>query len=177
MTTKAARELKRTITIGRTKHGGIVEITAALSADGRFSAQGSVWNHVHSDITSGGQNLDHIAEEVAQWVAGGREALATVRAWWQRWHLNDMRAGCEHQRAGGWAERPIDPSKPLNSYGKHFPGQRQDSWNMLTWVPRGEHPEGLLSHPCPTCGYKYGSQWLKEEIPADVQANMRAFLS
>jgi hypothetical protein len=21
---------------------------------------------------------------------------------WDRWHLNDMRAGCEHQRAAGW---------------------------------------------------------------------------
>jgi hypothetical protein len=27
---------------------------------------------------------------------------------------------------------------------------------------------GLLSKPCPVCGYKYGTAWLFEEIPADV---------
>lgn len=85
---------------------------------------------------------------------------------WKRWHLNDMRPGCEHQR--GWEERPIDPSKPLGIYGRHFKGQRQDSWNMLTWVRRDEHPEGLLSFPCPTCGYKYGTRWLREEVPQEV---------
>jgi hypothetical protein len=52
---------------------------------------------------------------------------------WNRWHLNDMKSGCEHQRALGWT-----------SYD--------------------EHP----SEPCPVCGYKYGSAWLREEVPADV---------
>lgn len=89
---------------------------------------------------------------------------------WERWHLNDIRAGCEHQRAEGWNKRPIDPTKPLNSYGKHYEGQRFASWNMLTWVPESEHPEGLLSRPCPTCGYKYGTKWLTEEVPEDVIA-------
>jgi hypothetical protein len=87
---------------------------------------------------------------------------------WRRWHLNDMRAGCAHQRAEGWDRRPIDPSKPTTAYGRHFPGQRQDSWNLLCWVDRAEHPEGLLSVPCPTCHYKYGSAWLREDVPEDV---------
>lgn len=52
---------------------------------------------------------------------------------WHNWHLNYMQAGCEHQRALGWA-----------SYD--------------------EHP----SEPCPECGYKYGSAWLKVEVPEDV---------
>lgn len=87
---------------------------------------------------------------------------------WRRWHLNDMRAGCEHQRAEKWDKRPIDPAKPLRTYGKHYPGQHSASWNMLTWITRAKHPEGLLSQPCPTCGYKYGSAWLHEEVPTAV---------
>lgn len=87
---------------------------------------------------------------------------------WERWHLNDMRPGCEHQRAEGWSERPIDPSKPLNIYGKHFEGQRSCSWNMLAWVLPSEHPDGLLTKPCPTCGYRYGTAWLYEPLPGDV---------
>lgn len=87
---------------------------------------------------------------------------------WDRWHLNDMRPGCEHQRAEGWDKRPIDPAKPLQSYGKHFQGQRSCPWNMLGWLTREDHPDGLLSVPCPTCGYKYGSRWMKEDVPEDV---------
>lgn len=87
---------------------------------------------------------------------------------WERWHLNDMRPGCEHQRAEGWAQRPIDPTKPTGTYGFFFQGQQSASWNMLTWIPRREHPEGLLAEPCPTCGYKYGTAWLYEPVPTEV---------
>jgi hypothetical protein len=63
------------------------------------------------------------------------ETIAAFLQAWNRWHLNDMRAGCEHQRALGWTKYE-------------------------------DHP----SEPCPTCGYKYGSRWLTEEVPADVLA-------
>lgn len=97
-----------------------------------------------------------------------KELAAKFSETWKRWHLNDMRAGCEHQRAEKWDEKPIDASKPLNTYGKHFDGQRTASWNMLAWVSPKEHPGGLLTKPCPICGYRYGSAWLKEELPEDV---------
>ena len=87
---------------------------------------------------------------------------------WAEWHLNDLQAGCEHQRAEGWSTRPIDPTKPTNTYGKHFAGQRYASWNMLAWVSRAEHPEGLLGVPCSTCGYKYGTAWLTKDVPTHV---------
>jgi hypothetical protein len=87
---------------------------------------------------------------------------------WQRWHLNDMRAGCEHQRKEGWDKRPIDPAKPTTAYGKHYEGQRHDSWNLLGWIRQDEHPEGLLGKPCGVCGYEYGTRWLKEEVPQSV---------
>lgn len=87
---------------------------------------------------------------------------------WYQWHLNDLRAGCRHQRDLGWHKMPIDPQKPLDAYGKHFDGQVTPTWNMLAWVTRREHPSGLLLEPCPVCGYKYGSAWLKEDVPEDV---------
>lgn len=97
-----------------------------------------------------------------------KELSAKFSEVWKRWHLNDMRAGCEHQRKEGWDKKPIDPSKPLRAYGKHFDGQRSDSWNMLTWVRPDEHPEGLLTKPCSICGYRYGTAWFKEELPEEV---------
>ena len=99
---------------------------------------------------------------------------------WLAWHLNDMQAGCEHQRAGvaaydddpldgtPWGKRPIDDTKPTDVYGRHFEGQSHDSWNMLGWVRPDEHPQGLLTRACPVCGYKYGTRWLTMEVPEEV---------
>jgi hypothetical protein len=106
--------------------------------------------------------------------AGWEDKIGTLADYWRAWHLNDLRAGCEHQRAAKWEERPINPSKPLNAYGRHFPGQQSDSCNMLVSVFAAEHPEGLLCKPCPVCGYKYGSAWLCEKVPAKVVAWLRA---
>lgn len=140
-------------------------------ADGNFSASAHVWDARGNDHFMGGQCL----EEVCRAFPNDAQAQSILDVW-KKYHLNDMRAGCEHQRAEGWNVRPIDPSKPTNAYGKHFPGQRQDSWNMLAWVTRDEHPEGLLSHPCPTCGYKYGSAWLKEELPPEIVATIESWI-
>jgi len=87
---------------------------------------------------------------------------------WDRWHLNNMRAGCEHQREAGWNKQKIDESLPLETYGKFFEGQGIKSWNMWAWIPEKDHPQGLLSKACPVCGYRYGSAWLKEELPQNV---------
>lgn len=102
--------------------------------------------------------------------AWSRERAAQLLDVWERWHLNDLRPGCEHQRAEGWDKRPIDPSKPLDAYGKHVPGKDAHTWNMLTWITPVEHPDGLLGKPCPTCGYKYGSAWIYELPPPEVLA-------
>lgn len=91
-----------------------------------------------------------------------------------KWHLNAMSPACAHQIAEGWDKRPIDPQQPTNRYGKFFDGQRLPSWNMLAWVSRSEHPEGLLSHPCDTCGYKYGTAWLVKPLPDEVVAEVKA---
>jgi hypothetical protein len=36
------------------------------------------------------------------------------------------------------------------------------------WVHEKEHPEGLLCRPCPVCGYKYGSAWLRMDVPQEI---------
>lgn len=154
-------------------HTGKANCEAAITwelIDGRFSMQAEIWNLRKTDIYQGGQCVDTVAALFPHNAKAQR-----MVAIWQRWHLNDMRAGCEHQRAAGWATRPIDPTKPLNTYGRHSPDQQSDSWNMLVWVTRKEHPAGLLSFPCEVCGYRYGSAWLREEIPADVAAEIQSW--
>lgn len=144
--------------------------------------------------------------------------LDRFRAIWGRWHLNDMRPGCEHQR-----EWPTATMLEVVSYtltteaqrlrdevreaaadaalaGRAFnpTAQERALAELTTWYesiyqlpPEGsalvgcykvrervrrvagtvyphEHPEGLLTKPCPVCGYKYGSAWLFEAVPEDV---------
>lgn len=163
-------ESKQVVKIGLSKKGGDVEVVITKSDKGdgkvRLSLSGNVWLPSRRDIEAGGQikNLLSYVDEFSM----PREKVQRLSELWDRWHLNDMRPGCEHQRAAGWDKRAIDPSKPLDTYGKHFIGQRQPSWNMLAWVRPEEHPDGLLSKPCPVCGYKYGTAWLYEAVPADV---------
>lgn len=54
---------------------------------------------------------------------------------WKQWHLNGLKASCEHQRELGWDK---------DGYEKH------------------------QSEPCPTCGYKYGTEWNKVEVPKNI---------
>lgn len=52
---------------------------------------------------------------------------------------------------------------------KFYRDEKETETKTLGWLNETEHPEGLLSKPCPTCGYKYGSAWLYETLPEDVE--------
>jgi hypothetical protein len=150
------------------------------------------------------------------------EKIARLLDIWERWHLNDMRPGCEHQRAtwdpsakielvtyklktatliarqqqernalrllaaGGTVMYNIDelllasyPYEVVLGADQPAPGPQYDVAKRETetagWVRPDEHPAGILTKPCPTCGYKYGSAWLYEPLPADVVAFLEDF--
>jgi len=95
-----------------------------------------------------GQIIDKLSD-LHQYTPGySPELCGKLREAWERWHLNDMRPGCEHQRAWDAGER----------LGEKLAG----------WTYPAEHPKGLLMKPCPDCGYKYGSAWLHEDVPGGV---------
>lgn len=142
--------------------------------DGRLSITGVEGPLPSGDALGSSGQIDISAADMTFAPGWDMEKVLRLRAIWERWHLNDMRPGCEHQRAEGWDKRPIDPTKPLHTYGRHIPGSRAATWNMLVWVTREEHPEGLLSEPCPVCRYKYGSAWLYEAVPGHVLDWLRA---
>lgn len=93
---------KKTIHLGKTARGGDVEIDVELRDTPQgltLSIVGNVWLPGRRDIESGGQLQENIRDAIApgrRFVS--REKLDRIIAIWQRWHLNDMRAGCEHQR-------------------------------------------------------------------------------
>jgi hypothetical protein len=111
---------------------------------------------------------------------------------WRAWHLNDMNAGCEHQRALGWDKILLDDSKPKtqdNMAHWTYPSRSiieqiiysayrkinnkkarkliKNTFKVDVWRDEG-HPKGAMTKPCPECGYKYGSAWLHEDVPQEV---------
>lgn len=86
------------------------------------------------------------------WAMGQHQGSApsALVALWDRWHLNDMLAGCEHQEAQFRAS-PADRPTSYNGY-RGVTG--------ITLSPS----EGSA---CPECGYKYGSAWNYEQLPDD----------
>lgn len=152
------------------------------------------------------------------------EMLAKFCDVWERWHLNDMRSYCQHQKALGW-DKLACKKVTLYHYSlthEYFMKQRElknrannklgeeghvtlteeekELWNLpikktsweplndplyeprkkedwysgatevktLGWLYPDEHPDGILTKPCPVCGYKYGTAWKTEQVPEDV---------
>lgn len=75
---------------------------------------------------------------------------------------------------------PELPSDLARFYVPNGPQYINDHYNRASetktagWVYPSEHPEGLLTKPCPECGYKYGSAWRKEDVPEDVLEFLRS---
>lgn len=139
---------------------GGVDTTATLHIrlrDGRLSITGSI-REAGRGITSAGQCLDTVME-----LYPDNTLVKEIHDMWAAWHLNDMRAGCEHQRAEEWNLVPVDPEKGLTAY-INTPSYK--GWNQKVWQPYDQG--GFLSKPCKTCGYKYGSGWIFEKLPQDV---------
>lgn len=85
---------------------------------------------------------------------------------WKRWHLNDMRPRCEHQKDWGKKKLTVSRSSMFDDCKTEV--------KLSGWVYPKEHPEGELTKPCPVCGYEYGSAWLKEEVPVEVIAFLQS---
>lgn len=219
-----ATAINKTLLVGKTDKGGDVEIEVQLE-DGRLSIVGNVWLKSRRDIEAGGQLEDGIREYLASQTMP-EEKLSRILAIWKRWHLNDLKAGCGHQRAN-WdvsqqlevvhygltseAQRlrtktrealataalkgetlNLDPTAKalaeLDAWYKHIPTPpnadsplsgcyevKKRETKAAGWAYPTEHPLGVLTKPCEVCGYKYGSAWLKEELPADVIAEVESW--
>ena len=68
-----------------------------------------------------------------------------------------------HEELTGDMAKYYEPKKPL------YPGDKGPTeTKILGFLYPSEHPEGLLTRPCPECGYKYGTSHIKEEVPEEV---------
>ena len=117
-----------------------------LVKDGRLSIAGVAGPKRNGDATgSCGQCREYLDD-----LTNTRPGLdiAELARIWDRWHLNDMRAGSPAQEA--WLR---DNGRRGHDYS--------DTCARLAEA-------GL--NPDPTTGYRYGSAWLSEPLPDDVVA-------
>lgn len=91
--------------------------------------------------------------------------LAAIDKIWERWHLNDMRAGSPRQElfirgleAAGW-EHPYDPEK---SWYEAACEKLEEAGLLYDEEYLVENKDGEK------VPYKYGTAWLFEEVPHDL---------
>lgn len=112
----------------------------------RLSMVGEVFEYGQREASMAGQITDHLlsVEPNSEFDAA---TLKDMHDTWERWHLNDMKAGCAHQTVV-WE---------IGRYGNHQPS--------LDHTPR-----------CPITGYRYGFAWLYDPMPEDVLNKVRTFI-
>ena len=148
--------MKKTIALGKIDYNGsgrkncAVDIEVTLE-DGRLSICGNIWNPRRTDCYSCGQNLHTIAEYFPH-----DSKVKRIIEVWQRWHLNDMKAGTPNQEAWLKDHKAESDAHRLDHYG----------WACDALAAAGLNPDG---------DYAYGSAWLKEELPAEVIAEVESW--
>lgn len=105
----------KTFDFGKVAYNGknksnLVRLNVTLEVkDGKtnFSASGEVWQSNMRDIVMGGQCLDSIWTEFSGQLENPTLFKQIMRLW-EKFHLNDMHAECEHQEKRGetWATHP-----------------------------------------------------------------------
>lgn len=128
-----------------------VHITLSISA--------GVWNRTGTDYLMGGQCVD----EVAGFFPENPTAQRLLKLW-QRWHLNNLKAGSPAQEA--WLQaNPVSYAYPKSHY--------EAACEALAAAGLNPDPSYLVDGK----PYAYGTRWLKEEIPFETQAEILALLN
>ena len=119
-----------------------------------LTISGRVWNPNRSDITSGGQCLDYIKENLPQ-----NDTFDFLYDMWKKYHLNDMHAGTPAQEA---ALRKAYEEGKLPGIGANHYKECCDYLKTLNL-----YEVNIDGSP-----YKYGHSWLFEEIPLEDVARI-----
>jgi hypothetical protein len=147
--------MKKTIDLGKIDYNGTgrkinkVEIRVELE-EGRLSICGDIWNGHHTDCISCGQNIDEIASLFPH-----KKTVQRIKAIWERWHLNDLKAGSPNQEEY-LRRHPVQITYPESHYDK--------TCGILKEA--GLNPDVAYLHNGKP--YEYGSSWLTEELPQEV---------
>ena len=146
--------MKKTFNFGKVRYNNnrkenLVTVDVKLTDDGCFSASGMIWNRIQTDCIAGGQCLDTIKECLPN-----NKTFNQIYNIWKLYHLNDMTAGSPKQND------VID--KYFNN--NPFPHDYDLICMALKSIDLLED-KSFIHKDKP---YRYGSAWLKTEIPPNI---------
>ena len=146
--------MKKTFNFGKVRYNNnkkenLVTVDVKLTDDGCFSASGKIWNRIQTDCIAGGQCLDTIKECLPN-----NKTFNQIYNIWKLYHLNDMTAGSPKQND------VID--KYFNN--NPFPHDYDLICMALKSIDLLED-KSFIHKDKP---YRYGSAWLKTEIPPNI---------
>lgn len=147
--------MKRTFNFGKIDYYGrgrkinSVEVKVELSDKGVFTASANIWNSKHTDCVCGGQCLDEVAKYIKS------DKFKKIYRLWELYHLNDMHPGTEKQEE---ALKAAGLESWANDYYKCC--DYLESINLLV-----------------DDGYKFGTGWLKRDIPVEDVAEIEKLLT
>tara|TARA_R100000278_G_scaffold33502_1_gene30424 strand:- start:219 stop:713 length:495 start_codon:yes stop_codon:yes gene_type:complete len=157
------RKMKKTIQFGKVdymnngKKNCLIEVE--LNFDGvRFSASGTIWNHLKTDCYSAGQNLDTIKKFLPN-----NKLFNKIYDIWKKYHLNDMTAGSPKQEE--YLKSII--SEDSLDYSYDLKCEKLKEVNLL-------HDKSYLYDGKP---YQYGTAWLTTEIPTEVKQEINNLIN
>ena len=167
-----------------------------------FSACGAIWNHIHTDHISGGQNLDAMNEFAD---IRNNATFREVYDLWNKYHCNGLTAGSPAQEAAK-SEFVYDREKPTwnwydtedinenaDTYGRHMTDReaeanaakaaghsvKRDTGDYNDQLAVYLARRGLYTDKSYIYNgkpYKYGHAWLVTEIPESDKARIRALV-
>ena len=152
--------IKKTFDFGKVAYTGnrrtcAAEVELELEEGDRgleLSICGVIWNHIHTDCYTCGQNLDTMKKYLA-----GNEMFARLYRLWKLYHLNGMNAGTARQKAAlekagitGY-DAACDYLKSIGLYVDKL----ADNERLSVETERANR-----NH------YEYGYGWILRDIPA-----------
>jgi hypothetical protein len=145
-----------------TGDNGRVFVEIQYGADGRLSITGVEGPMSNGDARGSCGQIREEVGNVRVFEAGWTPAMvARLVEVWDRWHLNDMQAASPRQRA--WLELyPVHATYPESHYELTCAALAEAGLN-----PDEDHTP-TIPNVDTTDGYRYGSAWLREDVPADV---------
>ena len=127
-----------------------------------FAASGRIWNRLHTDIYSGGQNLDEISEHVKT------PLFCEIYEFWKKYHLNGMNAGTPEQEAA------VNEWEAAGNSYDYIAACEMLKARGLYEVSLNENLVG--TRKADGLPYKYGHGWVIAEIPENDLAKIKSLL-
>lgn len=175
--------MERTIKIGkinfydnekRKNHNVEIILRLSLSNDNCFSAVANVWNFPHSDILMGGQCFDTILNDFPE--VKKNPVFMEIYDLWKNYHLNDLHAETKAQED---LLKEAVKNGELNTYGANnyketcaYLESKDMLYDKNYLVSKKQKDGSIIKAP-----YRYGTGWLKEEIPEQDLLRIKSLIT